>query len=212
MFPPSLRPMKHALILLVLSAFVLALLPVQEVEARKGFGGFGRSSFGRSSFGFGRRSTFSGRRTSFWGRSSSRAKSSRGWSGGNMSRRVGTKGNVFSSRSQAQRAYRNNLKTTWKSKPATRPAYVPRRYSSGGRNYDVVFRNGRYGYWGPGNTWVALAAGSMLVSGALMANRGYYYGTPYSRGSGGGGVPLFFIFLAVFFFVSFVGNKARRMR
>jgi len=49
----------------------------------------------------------------------------------------------------------------------------------------------------------------MLASSALMANRGYYYGTPYSRGSSGG-VPLFFIFLGVFLFVSFVGGKARR--
>jgi len=201
---------KHALLLLVLSVFVLALLPTQEVEARKGFGGFGRSSFGRSSFGFGRRSSFGSRSKSFWGRSSVRAKSSRAWSGGNMSRRVGTQGKVFGSRSQAETAYRNNLKTTWKSKPASRPAYVPRRYSSGGRDYDVTFRNGRYGYWGPGNTWVALAAGSMLLNSSLMANRGYYYGSPYSRGSTGG-VPLFVVFLGVFLFVSFAGKFARRM-
>jgi len=154
MFATMKWQMKHTVLLLVLSAFVLSLLPLQEVEARSSFGGgFGRSSFGRSSFGFGRRSsfgrrsTFGGRRTSFWGRSSTRARSSSRWSGGNMSRRVGSKGKAFSSRSQAENAYRGSLKTNWKSKPATRPAYVPRRYSSGGRNYDVIFRNGRYGYW-----------------------------------------------------------------
>jgi len=211
MFATMKWQMKHTLLLLVLSAFVLSLLPLQEVEARSSFGGgFGRSSFGRSSFGFGRRSSFSGRGTSFWGRSSARGRSTSRWSGGNMARRVGSKGKAFSSRSQAERAYRGGLKTTWKSKPATRPSYVPRRYSSGGRNYDVTFRNGRYGYYGPGNTWVALAAGSMLAGSALMANRGYYYGTPYSRGSSGG-VPLFLVFLGVFFFTSIVGRMARRV-
>ncbi|HED13271.1 MAG TPA: hypothetical protein ENI62_06395 [Gammaproteobacteria bacterium] len=203
--------MKQILILFILGVFVLSMLPVQDAEARRGFGsGFGRSSFGKSSFGFGRRSGFSrtSSRRSFWGRSSVRSKSSRRWSGGNVAQRVGTSGSVFTSRKQATSAYQKNLKTRWKSKPSSRPAYVPRRYSRAGRNYDVVFRNGNYGYWGPGRTWFALAAGSMLVNSTLMANRGYYYGTPQSRNSSG--LSLFLWFLAGFLLLNFIGKRFRR--
>jgi len=217
MFQPFKRHMKHTLVLFVTGTLMLSLVPAQDAEARKGFGGFGgfgKSSFRRSISGFGRRATSASRKSSkasFWGRSSTRAKSSQRWSGGNMSRRVGSKGNVFGSRSKAEGSYRKSLKTSWKTKPSTRPDYVPRRYSSGGQKYNVTFRNGRYGYWGPGNTWVALAAGSMLANSALMANRGYYYGTPGSRGPNGGGVPWFFIFLVVFFIVYFIGKTSKRM-
>jgi len=208
------RYLKHTLFLLVLGTFVLSLLPAQEVEARKGFGGgFGKSSFKRSASGFSKRGFSNKRRTSgrsLWGRSSERARSTSKWSGGNISRRVGSKGNVFNSRGKAEGAYRKNLKTSWKSKPSTRPDYVPRRYSKGGRDYDVIFRNGRYGYWGQGNTWVALAAGGMLANSALMANRGYYYGALDSRNSRGSGIPWFVIFLGLFFFVNFAGKMTRR--
>jgi len=210
MFSISEKSIKQLLILLVLGVFVLSMLPVQDAEARRGFGGgFGRSSFGKSSFGFGRRSTYKSSRRSFWGRSSAqRSQSTRRWSGGNMAQRVGTRGSVFNSRKKAESAYRNNLKTRWKNKPASRPTYVPRRYSRGGKNYDVVFRNGGYGYWGAGNTWFALAAGSMLVNSSLMANRGYYYGSQPSRGSSG--LNLFLLFLAGFLLLNFIGKRVRR--
>ncbi len=201
---------KQLIILMVLGVFVFSLLPIQDAEARRGFGGgFGRSSFSKSSFGFGRRSTFNSSRRSFWGRSSSRSGSTSRWGGGNMSRRVATSGSVFSSRKQAESAYRKKLKTRWNSKPSSRPSYVPRRVASGGRNYDVVFRNGGYGYWGTGNTWFALAAGSMLANNALMADRGYYYGAQQNRSSGGWS--LFLLFLAGFLLLNFVGNRVRRL-
>jgi len=211
MFVVTGKSMKQMLILFVLGVFVFSLLPVQDAEARRGFGGgFGRSSFSKSSFGFGSRSSFgkSSSRRSFWGRSSARSKSSRRWGGGNMAKRVGTTGSTFTSRKQAKSAYQKSLKTRWKSKPKSRPAYVPRRYSSGGREYNVVFRNGNYGYWGAGNTWFALAAGSMLVNSTLMADRGYYYGTRQSRSSGGGS--LFLLFLAGFLLLNFIGKRVRR--
>jgi len=208
------RYLKHALWLLVLGTLFLSLLPAQEAEARKGFGGgFGKSSFRRSASGFSKRGFSNKRKTSgrsLWGRSSKRAKSTSKWSGGNVSRRVGSKGTVFNSRGKAESAYRQNLKTSWKSKPSTRPDYVPRRYSKGGRDYDVTFRNGRYGYWGSGNTLVALAAGSMLANSALMANRGYYYGARDSRNSRGSGVSWFVIFLGLFLLVNMAGKITRR--
>jgi len=202
-----------------LTVFLLSLVPAHDAEARRGFGGgfgrssFGKSSFGRSSFGrssFGRRSAAFGRGTG-WGRSSAR-RSSAALGRGNMGRRVGTKGSVFSSRSAAESAYRKNLKTRWASRPARRPDYVPKSVRVGGQNRDVVFRNGRYGYWGPGNTWVALAAGSMLMNGALLANQGYYYGATGSRGSYGGGFSLFFTFLVIFFVMNFIGTRMWRRR
>jgi len=208
MFYVTNKSMKQVLILLILGVFVLSMLSIQDAEARRGFGGsFSRSSFSKSSFGFGRRSSFNSSRPSFWGRSSTRTQSRR-WGGGNMARRVGTNGSVFTSRKQAETAYRNTLKTRWKSKPTSRPAYIPRTYSSGGRSYDVIFRNGGYGYWGSGNTWFALAAGSMLVNSTSMADRGYYYGTRRSRDSGG--VRLLLLFLAGFLLLNYLGKRFRR--
>ena len=125
-----------------------------------------------------------------------------------MSKRVGTKGNVFGSKSKAEAAYRKNLKTKWNTEPSVRPSYVPRTYSDGGKNYNVGFNNGGYGYWGPSNTWVALAAGSMLMNSTMMANQGYYYGTRSHRG----GFSLFPILLLVFFVVAFSGKFRERQR
>ncbi len=217
MLQHSHRHMKHVLILFVLAIFMLLVLPVQEVEARKGFGGgFGRSSFSRSTSGFGRSSFRSpGKsKSAFWGRSSTRAKSSSRWSGGNMAKRVGRKGTVFNSKKQAETAYRNKLKTSWRRKPSKRPDYVPQSISNGGRNYNVSFRNGGYGYWGPGNIWIALAAGSMLANSSLMANQGYYYGTPGgtsdSRGYRSNGPSWFMIFLIGFVLARIAGNITRR--
>jgi len=219
--------MKRLLTFVVLGFFLYSLCPDVPAEARRGFGGgFGRSSFGRgfgrSGWGRGiaRRSYGSRRSFSSWGRSSRRSVSQAppfrgakpsGWTGGNMARRVGTHGRVFNSRGQAQSAYRKNLKSRWNREPAARPAYVPRTFRASGRNNNVVFHNGGYGYWGPGRVWVALAASNMLMTGSMMASHGYYYGSPYYMAPHGGGFSMFFILVIIFLFVSMVGRQARGM-
>lgn len=167
------------LLLLLAAAATLVLIPSGEAEARRGFSGFGRSSLRIGGSGFARKGILS-RRSIGWGRASVRRRSAAGaaggrvagW-GGNIERRVGTRGKAFGSRRGAEAASRQGLKTSWKSKPAKRPDYVPRRVSRDGKRYDVVFNNGRYGYWGPGGAWVALGAASMLASGAGYGAPGY---------------------------------------
>ena len=128
-----------------------------------------------------------------------------------MARRVGTKGRAFNSRTAAQGAYRKNLKTRWSGKPAQRPDYVPKGIERNGKRYDVVFNRGTYGYWGPGNSWVALGAGSMLATGAMLAGQGYYYGSPTygGRGARGGGFPVLLGALVLFAVVSSMGRRRR---
>ncbi|MBI5185107.1 MAG: hypothetical protein HZA01_05200 [Nitrospinae bacterium] len=219
--------MKRFFTIIALSAFFFSLIPDLPAEARRGFGGggFGRSSslsgsMGRSGWGSSSRSSL-GAECSFssWGRSSRQATTTvppspnarpSGWTGGNMDKRIGTSGKIFNSRSEAEDAFRRDVKTKWDREPSARPEYVPNTYSSGGRNYDVVFNNGGYGYWGPGNTWMALSAASMLLNAGLLANHGYYYGTPHYAGGGGGGSSGFFIVLMIFVFVAVAGSRARR--
>lgn len=80
----------------------------------------------------------------------------------------------------------NEFSTKFKSEPATRPAYIPSRYRSGGRDYDISYNPsfGGYGYWnggGPGlGTFLLYDAISDTANAALIAsamnNKGYYIG------------------------------------
>lgn len=218
---------KQILSILGLLVFLLPILADMSAEARgtRG-GGFGRTSsgfgksIGRSGWGSSRARPDSTLRStsSSWGRSSQRVNTTTippssntkpsGWTGGNMAKRKGTQGTVYRSRSEAEAVYRENLKTQWDKEPASRPDYVPRTINVGGRNQDLVFHNGQYGYYGPNKTWIALSAANMLMSGALLAQRGFYYGTPYyATAHRGGSSKAFFVVLLIFAGVVFLGMK-----
>ena len=217
--------MKRFLSTVIVVVFFLLFFADIQAEARGRMGGgFGRSSsgfgrsIGRSGWGSSRSKSYStSRSSSSWGRSSRGTKTTTippspnakpsGWTGGNMAKRKGSHGTVYKSRSTAETAYRNNLKTKWDKKPTSRPDYVPRTINTNGRNYNVSYNNGNYGYYGPGRTWVALTAANMMMTSALMTQHGFYHGTPYySTGRGGGGMA-FFIVLLIFTGFVFLGMK-----
>jgi len=166
-------------------AFILLLSFSGSAIARRfgsSRGGFSRS-FGRRSSGF----FSSGRRRSRpRGGAFSSRRGSKSRADSMLSRKTAQKGKMFSSRKAAVSDYKKNLKNRWSSKPKRRPKYIPNSVSSGGRNYNVVFNNGRYGFWNSAGSFMALTAANMLITDAMLSRRGYGYGGGYGGGYGAG--------------------------
>lgn len=72
-----------------------------------------------------------------------------------------TSGNYYTDKKSAQAKFKKEhgakYTSSYKTKPATRPAHIPTTYSSGGRSYNVTYNSthGGYGYMGPSGTWLA---------------------------------------------------------
>jgi hypothetical protein len=87
-------------------------------------------------------------------------------------------GKTFATKSDAESAYRTKLASqntyTSSREPSTRPNYVPRNVSVGGRNVNVVYHQYGsgygYGYYDPmTHAFVALAATQMMVNASRQA-------------------------------------------
>jgi hypothetical protein len=87
-------------------------------------------------------------------------------------------GKTFATKSDAESAYRTKLASqntyTSSREPSTRPNYVPRNVSVGGRNVNVVYHQYGsgygYGYYDPmTHAFVALAATQMMVNASHQA-------------------------------------------
>lgn len=126
----------------------------------------------------------------------------------------------YGNKKAATAAYQQNLvkKNTYTSAtpPATRPAYIPKTTTVGGRNVDVTYHvlpggGYGYGYMDPvSGTFMALAANQMMVDAAMMRSAGYGHydamGNPivhrqaavvHHPASASTGVIIFMIFLGV---------------
>jgi hypothetical protein len=91
---------------------------------------------------------------------------------------VGQSGKKYSSRQAAAADMAEKAaSTTYASEPPTRPAYVPPKYSSGGRTYVTVFNGGRYGYYNDANLFIPYIAANMIVNDSVMRSQGYVYPT-----------------------------------
>lgn len=117
------------------------------------------------------------------------------------------RGTVFSSRQEAAQAFRsrfaNQYTSRFATRPVSRPSYIPRSTTVGGRTVNIVYnqQRGGYGYIDPTlGHWVffnALANAATLN--LLMANRAYWWGPPPVYYYGGG--PSFFTFAIILFFI-----------
>jgi len=66
--------------------------------------------------------------------------------------------------------------STYKTEPATRPAHIPKTYSSGGNNYNITYNHGYggYGYYGPSGAWIMYdAMRDAAMMSVLMNHHGY---------------------------------------
>jgi hypothetical protein len=65
---------------------------------------------------------------------------------------------VFSSRSQAQTAfkqkYANQYTSTFKTEPKVRPDHIPYNQTIGTQSYPIVYGNGGYGYYDALHMWI----------------------------------------------------------
>lgn len=238
-----LRPMIYRLVsigLMLLITFVCA----QNVSARGGFrgGGFRFSGGYRSLGGF--RSSRSPAGSFFrWG--SARRRSTAGsWGrartpvntataiGGSRAamaterslyttaRREGT---LFSTRQEAERAFRaryaGEYTSRFASRPATRPAYIPAMTTVAGKRVNIVYnaRMGGYGFVDPAlGRWVfynALTNAAMMNT--MMASHYYWWGPPpvYYATAGTGffnwALLLFFAFVVMSGLLRFLGRAVR---
>lgn len=230
------RPTIHRTVSILLMLLV-ALLCAGNVYARGGFrgGGFRFSGGYRSLGGF--RSSRSPAGSFFrWG-SATRRSTSGSWErtrrpvniataiGGSRAamaserslyataRRQGT---LFSTRQEAERAFRaryaNQFTSRFSSRPSTRPSYIPATATVAGKRVNVRYnpQMGGYGYVDPSlGRWVfynALANAAMMNS--LMASRFYWWGAPppYYSTAGGG----FFTWAFLLFFAFVVASGLLR--
>jgi len=97
-------------------------------------------------------------------------------------------GTAFKSKKAATADFKSKnaskYKSSYATKPATRPDYIPQTTSVGGNSYNVSYNAGYggYGYMGPMGTWVmydAMADAATLS--LLMSRQGYYYDNPTVR-------------------------------
>lgn len=237
---PTLR--RIVSIVLVLA---IALVAAENVFARGGFrgGGFRFSGGYRSLGGF--RSSRSPAGSIFrWG-SSTRRSSTSSWGRSRASLNTATaiggsrasmasqrslytsaqrQGTLFSTRQEAEQAFRSRFASRYTSRfagrPAARPSYIPSSTVVGGKRVNVIYspQMGGYGYVDPllGH-WVfynALANAAFMNS--VMASHSYWWGAPpaYYATSGPGfftwAIILFFAFMALSALLRMLGGAARR--
>jgi hypothetical protein len=108
--------------------------------------------------------------------------------------RARARGTAFATRSEALKAFkqrnRGRFRNHFSSRPASRPAYIPRTTTGpNGSKYAVKYRPGLggYGYYNPSlGRWVLYSVlGDAVMTNMLMRNQGYYYGA-FPRSSPGG--------------------------
>jgi hypothetical protein len=136
---------------------------------------FGSSSFSnsKSSWGKNQKSGLSGTtRKSSAGKMSSADRS--------LYNRAKSSGTVFNSRSDAMKSFKgkygSQYPTKFASKPGKRPDYIPSSTTLKGKQYNVSYANGGYGYYA-GSVWRPYSPfGDPFMAASLMGMHGYYYG------------------------------------
>jgi len=100
-------------------------------------------------------------------------------------RKAQAKGTVFKSRTEAKKAfarkYGSKYTSRFPTKPKTRPDYIPKTTTVGGRTVPIDYnpRYGGYGYFGPGGKWIFYSAlADAAMTGMLMRRHCYYWGAP----------------------------------
>lgn len=92
------------------------------------------------------------------------------------------KGVKFDSRKDALQKFKdqnaNKYKSTYTSRPDSRPEHIPETTRFNGKTYDVTYNPNQsgYGYIGPSGSWIMYDTMSdMIMMNMLMSNQGYYY-------------------------------------
>ena len=96
-------------------------------------------------------------------------------------------GTSYRNRNEAVKSFqKKNVKkytSTYNSKPTNRPSHIPSKTNYNGRDYDVVYNQGKggYGYFGPSGKWMAynVMKDAVMLS-LLMRSNNYYYPAPHS--------------------------------
>ncbi len=169
------------LFLIAVCVGLIFSMAVGEAFARsKGFGGFSSSrSFSKKSFS---------KNTSNWGnKKSGLSGSKRKSSAGKMSsadrslyNKAKSSGTVFNSKTDALKSFKSKnaskYPTKFSTRPGTRPDHIPSSITTGGKKYNVTYRNGGYGYL-TGSVWRPYSPfADPFMAARLMAMGGYYYG------------------------------------
>ncbi len=172
------------LFLIAVCAGLILSMALSDAFARsKGFGGFGggksfssNRSFGKSNFNWGK----SGQKT---GLSSAKRRNSAGKMSSadrSLYNKAKASGTVFNSKSDALKSfkskYASKYPTKFSSQPSVRPGYIPSNITVKGKQHNVLYRNGGYGYY-IGSTWLLYSVlNDDDEAEKRMAENGYYYG------------------------------------
>ncbi len=118
-------------------------------------------------------------------------------------------GTLFSSKTEAQTAFKSQYGSqygsTFAAEPASRPAWIPQSTTVGGRGVNVLYNAGLggYGYIDPIlGTWILYdVLSDAAMADSLMNRHNYYYGAPVylSHGTGflGTAIALLFAFMVL---------------
>lgn len=129
-------------------------------------------------------------------------------------------GTTYPTRAGAQKAFMskhgNQYGSTYKTKPAQRPAHIPQTTRVNKQTIPVTHsaRHGGYGYQMPGSGWVMYSVGRDVAMMSLLMNRNrYYYGDPSGdyRSSGSGLLGSLVMMAFVGFAVSFLFQSRQGM-
>jgi len=228
----SIRPRR--LFAIVVAALLLFSLTTEGAFARGGFkgGGFRSAPTLRSSSLS--RSGASGFR---WGSSTARTSSSRGpsstsrfapsatgtrnLSSSSLYESAQRNGTLFSSRRDAEHAFRKAYGSQYTSsfaiEPSMRPAYIPFSTLVNGRNANIVYNSalGGYGYFDPfQGRWVLYdALANAATMSLLLSQHSFYWGVPSVYVSHGiGFLRIAFVLFVLFIVLPFVIRLVRAAR
>lgn len=242
---PTSRRRSFRRLLAVSLAIVMLLAVSENLFARGGFhgggfrfsggfralGGFRTSRAARGSY-FRWGSTSRRSATGTWGRSRAPVNTATAIGGSRASMAsqrslystARQRGTIFSSRQQAEQAFRSRYANEYSSRfarrPSSRPNYIPSTTKVNGRNVNVVYstQHGGYGYIDPTlGRWVFFnALTNAATLNLLMASHAYWWGAPpaYYAAPGSGffswAIILFFVFMGVSVLSRFLRQASRR--
>jgi len=180
---------KHYIAPFLLTAmFAFSVIVPEDLFARGGFRGGGRSFGGSRSSSWGKSSV----QRSGWGGSKARKmRSARGAGASKLSKtdralysKAKTNGTVFKNRADAKKSfqskYGDNYGSKFSSKPNQRPGHIPNTTKVDGRSIPINYNQtrGGYGYTGVGGKWIMYSAIADVAMISMLMNRHSYYHGP----------------------------------
>ena len=93
-------------------------------------------------------------------------------------------GTAYTSKASATKAFKeknaSQYKSTYSTKPTSRPSHIPESTSVGGKSYNVTYnqQHGGYGYMGASGSWMMYnTMTDIAMISLLMSRNNYYYDT-----------------------------------